>query len=102
MSVTVMVELSAQPDTAAELKDAITAMVPEALAYDGCEGVSVYHSEDDASRVVLIEPWASQAHHQAYLAWRTERGDVDALVAMLTGPPSIRYFTRVDARSGVR
>jgi quinol monooxygenase YgiN len=75
-------------------------MVPETLTYDGCAGVTMYQNQDE-STIVLIEPWASRAHQERYLAWRTERGEVAALVAMLTGPPTIRYFNSVDASSGV-
>ena len=45
----------------------------------------------------MIERWRSRADYEAYLAWRTERGDLDTLGAMLAGPPSIRYFDAVDA-----
>jgi quinol monooxygenase YgiN len=100
MSVTVIIELPAQRDKLEELKDTITAMVPETLTYDGCAGVTMYQNQDE-STIVLIEPWASRAHQERYLAWRTERGEVAALVAMLTGPPTIRYFNSVDASSGV-
>jgi quinol monooxygenase YgiN len=96
MSVTVVVELQARPDTLEQLRSGIVGMVPDALAYDGCEGVTVYENADDAT-LILVEPWASRAHHERYLAWRTERGELDAVVGMLTGPPSIRYFSRVEA-----
>ena len=101
MSVTVILELQAQRDKLEELKDGITAMVPDTLAYDGCGGITMYQGQDDSNTIVLLEPWASQAHHERYLAWRTERGDLAAVVAMLTGPPSIRYFNSVDTRAGV-
>ena len=100
MSVTVIIELPAQPDKVQELKDSIAAMLPDTLTYDGCVGVTMYQNQDD-STIVLLEPWASRADHERYLAWRTERGELAALVAMLTGPPTIRYFNSVDASSAV-
>jgi quinol monooxygenase YgiN len=73
-------------------------MLPDTLTYDGCAGVTMYQNQDDSTTIVLLEPWASRAHHERYLAWRTERGELAALVAMLTGPPTIRYFN--DALAG--
>jgi quinol monooxygenase YgiN len=46
---------------------------------------------------VFYERWDSRQHYEKYLAWRTETGVADQLVAMLAAPPSIRYFERVDA-----
>ena len=51
---------------------------------------------DDADNLVLIEQWDSREHHQKYLAWRTETGVMEKLASMLTAPPSIRYFERLD------
>jgi quinol monooxygenase YgiN len=100
VSVTVLVELTTSPDRLGEVTDSVSAMVPGALAFDGCEGVTIYQNKDE-STIILIEPWASRAHHETYLAWRTERGDLAALGPMLTAPPSIRYLTGVDAPAGV-
>jgi quinol monooxygenase YgiN len=97
MSVTAIIELPAQRDKLEELKDTITAMLPDTLTYDGCAGVTLNQNQDDSTTIVLLETWASRAHHERYLAWRTERGEVATLVAMLTGPPLIRYFNSVVA-----
>jgi quinol monooxygenase YgiN len=97
MSVTVIIELPAQRDKLEALNDALTAMLPDTMTYDGCTGVTLHQNQDDSTTIVLLETWASRAHHEGYLAWRTERGEVAALVAMLTGPPLIRYFNSVVA-----
>lgn len=99
MGVTVIVELQAQPDKLETLRSGVIGMVPDALTYDGCEGVTVYENKED-STLVLLEPWASRAHHERYLAWRTDRGELAAVGDMLTGPPSIRYFDPVETGAG--
>ena len=40
---------------------------------------------------------SARQHYDNYLAWRNETGVVDQLGSMLSGPPSIRYYERVDA-----
>lgn len=41
------------------------------------------------------EQWATRGQYETYLAWRTETGALDKLVAMLDGPPSIRFLDHV-------
>ena len=45
--------------------------------------------------MVAVEDWNSRQHYEKYLAWRTERGDLDKLVGWIQGDPSIRYFDNV-------
>jgi heme-degrading monooxygenase HmoA len=34
---------------------------------------------DDPTRVLLVELWATEEAYRNYIAWRTERGDMDAI-----------------------
>ena len=45
---------------------------------------------------VLVEHWDSRAHHGKYHAWRKETGVSAKIGAMLAGPPSTRYFEKID------
>jgi quinol monooxygenase YgiN len=44
---------------------------------------------DDArpDRVLFYEEWDSAAAQRAYMAWRTEQGDLTTLLSLLAGPP---------------
>ena len=57
----------------------------------------MYFSTEDTGSMVGVEHWDSQAHHEKYAAWRTETGVMNKFGAMIAGPPSIRYFERIDA-----
>ncbi len=92
MSIKVFLEVDAKPECIDELKNTLVAILPDTRAYDGCIGVEVKGNQDNALNLVLIESWETRAKYETYLAWRTETGAVDALVAMLSGPPSIRYY----------
>jgi quinol monooxygenase YgiN len=96
MSVTVMVELPAQPDKADEMQSFIRTIVADTRTFAGFEHVAMYRNLDDPHIVVLLETWASRGHHEKYLAWRTERGDLEKIVSLLAGAPSIRYFEDAD------
>lgn len=97
MSITVLLELQAKPEAADELKAVFKEILPDTRAYDGCQGVDVFGNMDDGSNLVLYERWDTRQHYETYLAWRTETGALEKLSAMLAGPPSIRYYDRVDA-----
>jgi quinol monooxygenase YgiN len=97
MSVLVLLEGSVKPEDISSMKSYMAEIVPDTRIYDGCQGVDVYFNTDDAGNMVLVEHWESRAHHERYLAWRTETGVVDKMVAMLAGQPSFRYFERTEA-----
>ena len=96
MSVIVVAELPAQPDQVDALIDFIRSIIPGTREFDGFEGISMHRNTDDSDQIALVEVWASRAHHEKYLSWRTERGDFGQVVAMLTGAPSIRYFDPIE------
>ena len=96
MSILVLLQISAQPDKVAALKAAFGGLLPDTRAYDGCEGITVHTDQDDPTRIVLLERWASRGHYERYFAWRVERGDLDALGALTAGPPSISYLDDTD------
>jgi len=97
MSVVALLEAPVKPDDVAKMRAFLAEILPDTRAYDGCQGIDVYFNVDDADKMVMIERWDSRAHHEKYLGWRTETGVMDKLGGMLAGPPSIRYFERVDA-----
>ena len=96
MSILVLLQITAQPDKVAALKAAFGGLLPDTRGYDGCEGVTAHVDQDDPAKLVLLERWASRGHYERYLAWRSERGDLDSVGALAAGPPSIGYFDDTD------
>jgi quinol monooxygenase YgiN len=97
MSVLVLLEAQVKSEDISDMKSYLAEILPDTRAYDGCQGIDVYFDTEDTGNMVLVEHWDSRAHYEKYLAWRTETGVLDKVVAMLAGPPSIRYFERIDA-----
>lgn len=92
MSVLVLVEFPLKPEAVDQLVGIMQS--PDGLAktraHDGCEGVTgAVHR--DTNTLVLAETWSSREKHEAYMAWRTETGMVEAVSGMLTGALSVRY-----------
>ena len=97
MSVLVLVELQVKSEDVSDMKSYLAEIFPDTRAYDGCQKIDVYFNTEDTGNMVLVEHWDSPAHYEKYRAWRAENGVSDKFEAMFAGPPSIRYFERIDA-----
>ncbi|MFJ4219138.1 putative quinol monooxygenase [Curtobacterium luteum] len=96
MSMTVLLEVQLRDDLPAEtVEAAIRETLAQTRAFDGNESLEVIVEDSDPQHVVVVERWASTAHHQAYVAWRgTPEGAAEALAAVIAGPPVTRTFDR--------
>ena len=92
MSITVLLDLNAKPDSVEALKNIFIEILPDTRSYDGCEGLDVKVNQDDANNLVVVEHWKSRQHYEKYFAWRQETGLIDRLGPVLGAPPSIRYL----------
>ena len=97
MSCTVLLELKVKPGTGDEVLATLKSILPDTRSYDGNIGMYVIRNQDDPDVLVAVEEWESKAHHEKYLAWRTETGVMDTLMEVVAEPPSIRYFDPTDA-----
>jgi len=86
-----------QSDKVEELKAFLKADLPDTGRFEGCQAVSIYQDEDVPASIVVWGTWDSRGHFEKYLAWRTARGDQEALGAMLAEPPAVSYLDPVDA-----
>ena len=97
MSVMVLLEVQVKPEDVSGMMSYMAEILPDTRAYDGFQRTEVYVNAQDSGNMVMVEHWESIAHYEKYIAWRTETGVMDKIGAMLAGPPSIRYFERIDA-----
>lgn len=95
MAVDVILDLTVDAQNREELLSVFAAILPDTRAFQGCQRVIVTTNEDDPHNIVLLETWDQRSDHENYMAWRTERGDIDKLVALLAAPPVIRYLATV-------
>ena len=65
MSITRIGEVQAKPESIEELRDFLISIMPGIKSSEGCESVQLYQSQDDPSKVMLIEVWDSVESHQA-------------------------------------
>ncbi len=92
MSVLVLVEFNVKPGHAGDVANLVKELLPDTRGFDGCNGLTLHRNQDDSNNMVFVEDWDSRQHYEKYLAWRTERGDLEKLLGWLVGEPSFRYF----------
>ncbi len=92
MSILVLLELNAKPESAKELTNWLRNDLHHTRGFDGCNGITIHTNQNDTNNFVFAENWDSLPQYEKYLAFRTERGDIAKLVGWLVGEPSIRYF----------
>ena len=65
MSVVRIGETQAKPETTQGLQDFLISIMPGIKASQGCESVTLYQSQEDATKFTMIEIWDSIESHQA-------------------------------------
>jgi quinol monooxygenase YgiN len=96
MSVLVLIDFLVKPEKISDVKALLAQALPDTRAYEGCLWVDVYANADDPSNMVFVEAWDSRSHHEKYAAWRHETGFGETFGPMLLGPPTKRFFEKVD------
>ena len=94
MSVTVMLTLKAKEDMFEQLEGTMKAILPDTAARDGAELISAA-SDAESKTVIIYELWDKIESQQSYMAWRTERGDIVKLVALLREPPQVDVLNHI-------
>jgi quinol monooxygenase YgiN len=95
MSTHVVTEFHTKPDQADGLIAELSRQIPDSRVHDGCEDISLRRNEDDPANIISFTRWATRGHYEAYLDWRTARGDTDTVSQFLAQPMSIRYFDEI-------
>ena len=94
MSVVVMLTLKAAEGRFEELAGMMKAILPDTAARAGAELIRA--AADPATGTVTIyEEWDKIESQQAYMAWRTERGDITKLVSVLGAPPKVEQLAHL-------
>ena len=95
MSILVLLSCEAPSDAIEAVKAKLDEILVDTRAFDGCEGVEVWQDQDDPTRIVVTEQWASRQQSDAYSAWRAGRVELDGFRPMLASPAIKRHYDKV-------
>ena len=93
MSITRINEFQAQEGQGEALRDLIQSFVPLIESSDGCQSCQVLQSQEDPTRIVVIEVWDSTEAHQASMK-NIPPGALQEAMKLLAGPPKGGYYHR--------
>ena len=96
MSILVLLEMNLKPERLKDFKAFMENELHHTRGSDGCNELTVHKNQDDPTNLVLVEDWDSRQQYEKYLAWRTERGDMEKLGPFFAGEPTFRYYDKVD------
>ncbi|MGB0237369.1 MAG: putative quinol monooxygenase [Cycloclasticus sp.] len=95
MSVDIILDLHVNPENREELLSFFSSILPDTRAYKGCQNITVTSNEDNLHNIVILEKWNQRSDYENYMAWRTERGDIEKIASLLASPPNLRYLAAI-------
>ncbi len=92
MSIVVTLTLKAAEGQYEALAKVMQDILPDTAARPGAELIRA--AGDPASGTIIVyEEWDCLESQQAYMAWRTERGDLNGIGPLLGAPPNFEQKT---------
>lgn len=76
--VTITFDFRLQPEAVGPFLQGVPMLLQSTAQTEGFRSIRVVQSKDDPARIMFIERWDSEEAYRNYIAWRTERGDMDA------------------------
>jgi heme-degrading monooxygenase HmoA len=52
--------------------------------------------KDNFDHILVYKIWETKEDHQAYMGWRQERGDLDALGGIVAEEPTVTHYDIAD------
>lgn len=95
MGVVLLFEATTKPDSIDEFIRFADEILADTRSFVGCESIEMLQSTDHPEQFVMVERWTSRAHHDTYVKWRSERGDLKVLFSFFASR-EIRAFQQID------
>ena len=92
MSILCTVVSIIKPECTEAFVKTLAGMFAETSSHDGFINIRFLKSGTAENEFILVQEWETIQHHQAYMAYRGEQGDLDKLAAMTAGPPELHYW----------
>lgn len=84
--------LKLKPEVVAGFCGALPEMVKGTAKRPGFRDLCVVQHATEPGTVMFIETWDSEQSYHDYIAWRTERGEMDGMASILTAPPQLDFW----------
>ena len=88
----IAVDIVGKEDAGKQMLEGFKEMLPDTRARDGFISIEVNIDQDKPDRIFAYEHWENRASYEAYIAWREERDDMDAIKEAVAEPPKFSFF----------
>jgi quinol monooxygenase YgiN len=96
MSCYMVSEFYLEPEHGAGFPQMIRKNLIDVYKFEGFEGVlKTLRDQDNPNHFFVIERWRDRGAHEAYVTWRTERGE-RASASIFARPASVQYHDDAD------
>ena len=85
-------DIVCKEDTGKQMLEGFKEILPDTRARDGFISIEVNIDQDKPDRIFAYEHWKNCASYETYIAWREERGDMDAIKEAVAEPPKFSFF----------
>lgn len=92
--VLVTMVLTIKPEATAAFIPNLQAMFADTKLRKGFRNIKVERHQMDANKLLVVEEWDTAQDYQDYIAWRTERGDMESIGEVLAAPPQLDIWTK--------
>ncbi len=86
--VIITIDMVIKPEFAEQVIAGIPKMFEDTVRFEGFRSIRVVRHQQASNHLLIVEHWDTEAHYQAYQAWRNRGGDMDAAMGLLQ---SYRY-----------
>ncbi len=87
-------QLDGMDATGKPLTDFFDRILSGTKSFEGNKSAVYFVSQEDPSKLLLLEEWESKEDFDAYLNWRIERGDFAELKSLLESDPILTFYER--------
>jgi quinol monooxygenase YgiN len=95
--VTITLELTLKPEATETFCGGLAEMLKDTAKRSGFRDIRVVRHKHEPNKVLFIETWDSEQAYNDYIAWRTERGDMDAIGGIVASAPKLSLWPTVVA-----
>jgi quinol monooxygenase YgiN len=92
----VVLEAKIREESVEDAKAFFKRVLPDARVYKGCICSKLYQSNIEPTCLLMVEDWETEAHHKQYLASCIKTGVLKEMLRLLSGPPSLKYYTTIE------
>lgn len=87
--VKVTLKVKLRPDAVDGFCASLPEMLKDTAKRPGFRDISVVRHGSEPGTVMFIETWDTEQAYHDYIAWRTERGEMEGMASILTEPPQL-------------